>query len=162
MCAMVVCLTTTWLVMSGVRYIFEADLTVLSDDTTLFQFLYQTPPPAAAAAAGAGAATATSHTSVPTTGERYVMRNWGCALLAKGVLDLCVTFGGSPKFTFTMLALFNVLVVWSAVASILSGELPFSFNSEIVLTFLLMLEAPCFYQLGETNGVAEDEDEHHD
>ena len=147
---MVVCLTTTWLVMSGIRYIFEADLILLSDDATLFQFLY-------------GESDSESG-GLPTGGERYMMRNWGCAMLAKGVLDLCVTFGGSPQFTFTMLASFNILVVWSSMASIFlsSGSnegIPLSFNSEVVLTIMLIAEAPCLYKLGETNGVGEVDDD---
>ena len=144
MCAMVVCLTTTWLVMSGIRYVFEADLEILPHDAHLFQFMY-----------GDG-------TGQPTLGERLMVRNWGCAMLAKGVVDLCVTFGGSPPFTFTMLASFNVLVVWSLLASMLNHNMPMTFHSEMLMMCVMAAEAPCLYLLGGTNGVAEDDDHDHD
>ena len=151
LCAMVVCLTTTWLVISGIRYIFEPDLPLLPGDEKLFEFLFNS-------------------NDSPSRGEIYMMRNFGCAMLAKGVLDLCVTFGGGPKHTFTMLCLFNILAVWSIMASIFlndneidNNSLPLlSINSEVVLAFLLMLEAPCLFKLGETNGVAENDVTDHD
>ena len=153
-CAMVVCLTTTWLVMSGTRYVFECDLDILPGDTSLYQFLYSD--------GGVKPNTSVS-TFQPTLGERYVLRNWGCALLAKGILDLCVTFGGSPPFIFNVLTFYNILVVWSVfAASFLTGELPHSFNSENFTAVLLAVEAPCLYVLGGTNGVAEDDGEHHE
>ena len=146
MCAMAVCLTTTWLVMSGVRYIFECDLNLVPADTELFQHLYNN----------------SNDDGIPTPGERLMMRNWGCSMLAKGLIDLCVTFGGSPKVTFNILISFNILVAWSLIASMLEGTVPIGCHSETIAMVLLIVEAPCLYVLGGTNGVAEDDDDDHE
>ena len=158
--AMVVSCTCCWLLLAGLRSIFEAGLELLPDDGDYFAMVYGAArrPPAVSGDGASNGGNSDRQLWALTGGERFTARLWGVAVVCRALLGFCATFGGSPPTVFRVLALFNVLVVWVLGSALWHGALAVSLHTGMVSVLLLVPESASLLVLADTNGVYEDSD----
>ena len=157
--AIVVSVAATWLILSGVRFLFDPGLEVLPSDGDLFAHLYggRDRRPSGSAISGIRGGSVSWHL---TEGERFQSRMLGVFFLFKALQEFIVTFGGADPRTFKLLALLNGMLVWASATAV--PALSISANSGFLLMCLSAVEVPALWILAGTNGVYEPDEEGHE
>ena len=131
------------MLMVGLRDVFDPDYVILPGDAELLSFRR-----------------CLGEADKSQPGTVFLLQMIGAMLIVTSMHKLCCTFGGGGKNSFQILAVGDAFLAAVFGSSVYRGFI--SFRAVGVFIIPLLIEIPCLWVLGNTNGVAEPDGPDHD